>query len=274
MLILGGIYQVVLGGPLDSRSEEIICEVAASKSSAVMRAFGEGMRYKVGDVKLKGSGVFQCCDFSINSTLHCVSPTWVSNKSLFISNLRLLITCARRVILFSEREKGVVSESYCAKLTSLRSLRRNLFSCKWWAFISWTMRVRPSARYCASVIKVRILWKQRLPQHIKRNWNFSNWPEIWNNWLCLNLIRGIVFNECLVRMESSGEFHLVWFGTDVCARKVSNHPGSQEVGLWKFDLSAWWRWAGLPTHWFCTNEISIVDANSFPRLEMDGLNPN
>lgn len=74
---------VVLGGPLDSRSEEIICKVASSKSSTVIRAFGKGMNYKVGDVKLKANGVFQCCDISVNSTSQDVSPPWkLDRKSL------------------------------------------------------------------------------------------------------------------------------------------------------------------------------------------------
>ncbi|KAI5074185.1 hypothetical protein GOP47_0010146 [Adiantum capillus-veneris] len=57
---------VVLGGPLDLHIEEIICEVAASKSSKVIRAFGEGMHHRIGGVTLEDSGAFQSCDLSID----------------------------------------------------------------------------------------------------------------------------------------------------------------------------------------------------------------
>ncbi|MCO5559800.1 hypothetical protein L7F22_013404 [Adiantum nelumboides] len=57
---------VVLGGPLDSHLEEIICGVAASKSSKIIRAFGEGMHYRIGGVKLENGGAFQCCDITID----------------------------------------------------------------------------------------------------------------------------------------------------------------------------------------------------------------
>ncbi|MCO5586968.1 hypothetical protein L7F22_040913 [Adiantum nelumboides] len=80
---------VVLGGPLDSHIEEIICGVAASKSSKVIRAYGEGMHYRIGGVKLEDGGAFQCCDLTIDlPSLGGLSMSWkLDKKSLQLQML-------------------------------------------------------------------------------------------------------------------------------------------------------------------------------------------
>lgn len=75
---------VVLGGPLDSHSKEIICKDATSKNARIIPAFGEGMHYGVVDVRLDDDGAFQCCDMSINRTFsHEHASGWkIEKKSL------------------------------------------------------------------------------------------------------------------------------------------------------------------------------------------------